>query len=133
MLGVGILIGLGRRLLAGPVADSGLLPAGYYRHLALAAMEEEDFAKALDFLRWAEDPLLVQILIFRLRLLAARHQEQRQALGRLLEQSPPAAQPEKLQALANQEDLALELLGKCEARAVTLLAARTKQKGRETG
>ncbi len=129
MFGLGILVGLGRRLLAGPVADSGLLPAGYYRHLALAAMEEEDFSRTLDYVQWAEDPLLVQILIFRLRLLKSRHQEQRQALDRLLEQSTPAAPQEKIQALLAEEERALELLGKYEARALKMLAAPNKQNG----
>jgi hypothetical protein len=129
MFGVGILIGLGRRFLAGPLADSGLLPAGYYRHLALAAMEEEDFPYALDYLKWAEDPLLVQIFIFRLRLIKSRHQEQRQALKLLLEQSPPSEQGEKIRALLTQEQRALELLAKFEARALELLPAGPKPAG----
>ena len=129
MFGLGILVGLGRRFLAGPLADSGLLPAGYYRHLALAAMEEEDFPGALDYLRWAEDPLLVQIFIFRLRLLKSRHQEQHQTLNQLLHQSPPAKQQEKILALLTEEDRALELLAKFEARALKLLPAGPKPAG----
>ncbi len=126
MFGIGILVGLGRRLLAGPVAASGMLPAGYYRHLAMAAMEEEDFPKALEYLQWAQDRLLVQILIFRLRLLKARHREKRQALGLLLEQPQPIAQAEKLQALAHQEDRALDLLGRYEARALRILGGNRR-------
>jgi hypothetical protein len=129
MFGVGILIGLGRRFLAGPLADSGVLPAGYYRHLALAAMEEEDFPRALEYLRWGDDPLLVQIFIFRLRLLKSRHQEQRQALDQLLHQSPPAKQQEKILALLTEEDRALELLAKFEARALEFLPAGPKPAG----
>ena len=63
MLGLGLLVRLGRQVLAGPVADSGVLPARYYRHLALAALEEEDFPGALRHLKWAADPLLAQILV----------------------------------------------------------------------
>ena len=56
MLGLGLLVRLGRQVLAGPVADSGVLPAGYYRHLVLAALEEEDFPGALRHLKWVERP-----------------------------------------------------------------------------
>jgi hypothetical protein len=124
MFGIGILVGLGRRLLAGPVADSGALPARYYRHLALAAMEEEDFPRTLDYLQWAEDPLLTQIFVFRLRLLTARHREQRQALEQLQNRSPSPEQREKIQALLQQENRALELLADYEARALKLISGR---------
>ena len=87
MLGLNLLVRLGRRVLAGPVAGSGLLPASYYRHLALAAMEAEDFPGALDYLRWAEDPLLAQLLVLRLRLLADRHGRRRQVLSELLQEA----------------------------------------------
>ena len=70
---------LGRSVLKGPVTDAGLLPAKVYRHLLLEALEAEDFPGALDYLKWAQDPLLAQILVLRLRLLAARHGRQRQA------------------------------------------------------
>ena len=71
---------LGRSVLKGPVTDAGLLPAKVYRHLVLEAMEAEDFPGALDYLQWAADPLLAQLLVLRLRLLAARHAKQRQAI-----------------------------------------------------
>ena len=48
-------------------------------------MEAEDFPGALNYLKWAEDPLLAQILVLRLRLLAARHRRQRQAILELQE------------------------------------------------
>ena len=80
MLGLGLLVRLGRQVLAGPVADSGVLPAGYYRHLTLAALEAEDFPGALRYLKWAADPLLAQIMVFRLRLLSARHRRQSEAI-----------------------------------------------------
>ena len=121
MLGLGFLFGLGRRLLAGPVADSGLLPAGYYRHLTLAALEAEDFPEALHYLPWAEDPVLAQLLILRLRLLTVRHQQQRQALLYLLSQEPPEEQKEKYYTLLTQEDRALELLGQYEDQAWSFL------------
>ena len=88
MLGLSLLVRLGRRTLAGPLAGSGVLPASWYRHLALAAMEEEDYPGALDYLRWAEDPLLPQLLVLRLRLLADRHGRRRQVLSELLQEAP---------------------------------------------
>ena len=81
---------LGRSVLKGPVADAGVLPAKVYRHLALLAMEEDDFPGALDYLKWAADPLLAQILVVRLRLLAARHGKQRQAILALMAQDSSA-------------------------------------------
>jgi hypothetical protein len=122
MLGVNLLVRLTRQALAGPVADSGVLPAGYYRHLALAALEEEDFAGALRFLKWAKDPLLTQILVFRLRLLAQGHERQRQALTQALEAPAPQGSAAKYRALLAQEDRALQLLKGYEAQALTGLA-----------
>jgi hypothetical protein len=121
MLGVNLLVRLTRQALAGPLADSGVLPAGYYRHLALAALEEEDFAGALRFLKWARDPLLMQILVFRLRLLAQGHRRQRQALTQALEAPAPEASAAKYRALLAQEDRALELLGNYETQALARL------------
>jgi hypothetical protein len=132
MFGLGILVGLGRRFLAGPVADSGLLPAGYYRHLALAALEEEDFPRTLDYLKWAEDPLLVQIFIFRLRLLKSRHREQSQSFESLLKQSLTGEQEGKIQALLTQEYRALELLERYEASALKLMNVNADKPGRLT-
>jgi len=88
MLGVNLLVRLGRRALAGPLAASGLLPVAYYRHLALAAMEDEDFPGALQYLPWAADPLLAQILVLRLRLLAGQHRRQLEALTALGQSRP---------------------------------------------
>jgi hypothetical protein len=122
MLGLNLLVRLGRYVLTGPVSDSGCLPAGYYRHLALAALEEEDFPGVLRFLKWADDPLLAQVLVFRLRLLAQGHRRQRQALKEALQTPLPAAAAAKCHALLAQEDRALELLGEYEALASAGLA-----------
>jgi hypothetical protein len=128
MLGVNLLVRLGRSVLAGPVADAGLLPAGYYRHLVLAAIEDEDFPGALRHLQWTDDPLLVQILVFRVRLLAEQHRRQRRAIRELLEEAGEAsgsgAKPkplEKCQALLQQEEQALLLLAEYEAGALKML------------
>jgi len=126
MIGLGVLVALGRRLVGAALADTGLLPAAYYRHLALAALEAEDFPEALAWLPLAGDPLLVQLLILRLRLLAARHEEQRQALKGLLELEPPAHLRERGLALLGQENRALELLRRYEGKALGILAKEFK-------
>jgi len=121
MIGIGVLVALGRRLLSATLADTGLLPAGYYRHLALAALEEEDFPRALEWLRFAQDPILTQLLVLRLRLLAAKHEEQRQAVEELLDLDPPETLKGRCQALLTQEDKAILLLNTYEAQALSLL------------
>jgi hypothetical protein len=123
MLGLNLLVRLGRQVLSGPVADSGKLPAGYYRHLILAALEEDDFPGALRHLRWAGEPLLGQIVVLRLRLLAARHRRQLQALQDLLRGEVPEARREKYAALMAQAEQALRLLGQYEGRALEVLGS----------
>jgi hypothetical protein len=122
MLGLGLLVRLGRQVLAGPVADSGLLPSGYYRHLVLAALEEEDFPGALHHLKWVEDPLLAQIIVLRLRLLAARHWRQLAAIQDLLASELTAPRREQCESLLAAEARALELLREYETRALAHLA-----------
>ena len=123
MLGLGLLVRLGRQVLAGPVADSGMLPSGYYRHLALAALEEEDFPEALRYLKWAADPLLAQIMVFRLRLLSARHRRQSEAIQDLSASESSPARREHYKTLLSEEARALELLAGYEARALGLTAS----------
>jgi hypothetical protein len=110
MLGLGLLVRLGRQVLAGPVAEAGILPRGYYRHLILEALEEEDFLQALRHLKWADNSLLAQIIILRLRLLAAQHQRQLAILQDLMQSDPTTASRPHCQELAEQESRALELL-----------------------
>lgn len=117
MLGVNLLVRAGRSLLAGPVADAGWLPAKYYRHLVLEALEEDDFPGALDYLKWTDDPLLAQLLILRLRLLAREHQQQRQTLQDLLSNGLPEERREKCRTLLEKQERALELLAEYEGRA----------------
>lgn len=121
MLGLGLLVRLGRQVLAGPVADSGVLPAGYYRHLALEALEAEDFPGALRYLKWAADPLLAQIMVFRLRLLSARHRRQCSAIRDLSASESSAERREHYKALLIEETRAQELLQDYEARAMAHL------------
>jgi hypothetical protein len=121
MLGLGLLVRLGRQVLAGPVADSGMLPASYYRHLVLAALEEEDFSAALHHLKWAADPLLAQIIVLRLRLLAARHRRQQEAVHGLLASELAPARREHYETLLAEEGRALKLLRDYEALALAQL------------
>jgi len=129
VLGLSLLVRLGRRVLAGPVAGSGLLPASCYRHLALAAMEGEDFPGALDYLQWVKDPLLAQLLVLRLRLLADRHCRRRQVLSGLLQEAPAGGTREKGRALLLAEERALKLLRAYEARALGLLSKEANLAG----
>jgi hypothetical protein len=132
VLGLGILVRLGRQALAGPVADAGLLPAGYYRHLILAALEEEDFFRALHYLEWAEDPLLAQVIVLRLRLLAAKHRRQVEVVAELAARPDLTAEHrERCQELLTQENRALELLQEYEEKALALLVQARQNRGRE--
>jgi hypothetical protein len=124
VLGLGLLVRLGRQVLAGPVADSGVLPAGYYRHLVLAALEEEDFPGALRHLKWAADPLLAQIIVFRLRLLSARHGRQLSAIEDLSASESRPERREHYKTLLAEEARALEFLRGYETRALAHLAGR---------
>jgi hypothetical protein len=111
MFGLGVLVALGRRLVAATLADTGVLPAGYYRHLALAAF-------------------LTQLLVLRLRLLAAKHDEQRQAVQELLNQKPPETLRQRCQSLLDQENRALELLGQYEKQALEILGENREHPSR---
>jgi len=117
MLGLNLLVRAGRSLLAGPVADAGWLPGSYYRHLVLEALEEDDFPGALNYLPWTDEPLLAQLLILRLRLLAREHEQQRRTLQGLLANGLPEERLEKCRALLEKQERALELLGEYEGRA----------------
>ncbi len=122
MLGLGLLVRLGRQVLGGPVADAGLLPPKYYRHLILAALEDEDFPRALHHLKWSDDPLLAQIVVLRLRLLATRHRQQHAAVQDLMSRPDLTAEHRgRCQELLAQETRALELLRGYEAQALTHL------------
>jgi len=114
---------LGRTVIGGALAEAGLLPSWLYRHLALAALEEEDYPGALNYLQHAEDSILTQILIVRLRLLSTRHQRHRQALLELLQQNPSEEKRQKLQDILAQEEKALQLLKSYEAKGMIMLQA----------
>lgn len=128
MLGVNLLVRAGRSLLAGPVADAGWLPGSYYRHLVLEALEEDDFPGALNYLKWTDDPLLAQLLILRVRLLAREHQKQRQTLQDLLAQGLPEESLEKCRVLLAKQERAINLLGEYETQAFKFCRERVESK-----
>ncbi len=121
MLGLNLLVRLGKRALAGPAADSGLLPGAWYRHLVLEALEENDFPGALNYLKWAGDPLLAQVLILRLRLLAARHRKEQEALQELSASKLAPERAARVRELLAQAGLALRLLREYEDKAKEIL------------
>jgi hypothetical protein len=122
MLGLGLLVRLGRQVLAGPVADSGVLPPGFYRHLVLEALEEEDFPGALHHLKWTREPLLAQIIVLRLRLLSQGHRRRRAAIEAQLAAASDEARREQYRLVLAEEDRALGLLQGYETRALAYLA-----------
>jgi hypothetical protein len=133
MFGVGLLVGLGRRLVAQVAADTGLLPAGYYRHRVLAALEEEDFEAVLRYLPWAGDPVLTQVVILRLRLLRARHEQRREVCRQALGHAGTPPQQARLQEVLAAEARAAALLREYEGRAKGLLPPPSEDKQRESG
>jgi hypothetical protein len=129
MLGLNLLMRAGRSLLAGPVADAGWLPAKYYRHLVLEALEEDDFPGALNYVKWTDDPLLAQLLILRLRLLAKEHDRQREILYGLVSNGLPEERREKCRALLEKQERALELLEEYEGLALRFCGRRVGPAG----
>ncbi|MBW2134722.1 MAG: hypothetical protein JRG72_05735 [Deltaproteobacteria bacterium] len=110
MLGLNLLFRLGRWLLVEPVEESGLMPEGYYRSRALAALEEDDFPESLRYLKLAGPPDREAV-----RLLG------QQAVEELQQQTPPAAYSGRYQELLDQEYQALDLLGRYEQEAMAYL------------
>ena len=117
-LGVNLLFRVGRKLLAEPLEDSGLLPGKYYRSQALGALEENDFPECLRYLKMAETHrkaqarMVAQLLILRCRMLQEDHQRRVQNLEKMLRLE---LDPEKIglyQQILTEEHKALQLLGR---------------------
>jgi hypothetical protein len=117
-LGVNLLFRVGRKLLAEPLEDSGLLPGKYYRSQALGALEENDFPECLRYLkmaqahRKAQARMVAQLLILRCRMLQEDHKCRVQSLEARL---PLETDPEKLcryEQILTEEHKALQLLGR---------------------
>jgi hypothetical protein len=126
MIGLNLLFRLGRKFLAAPLEDSGLMPASYYRSQALSALESDDFAESLRYLKLADgdDPrqlcLVIQLLVLRLRLLQEQHQYQCRAIQELLQKETQPDRTSRYQEVLSQEEVAVRLLSRHEQEALRL-------------
>lgn len=123
-LGLNLLFRLGRRFLAAPAEETGLLPRRYYASQALAALAADDFPACLRYLTLQgpdADPVFVQLLILRCRLLRERHRQQRQAVQELAAQE--AVAPLRYQEILTATDQAITLLDRYLLEADQLRAA----------
>ena len=95
-VGLNFLFRVGRKLLAEPLEDSGLLPGKYYRSQALAALQENDFPECLRYLKMAETHrkaqarMVAQLLILRCRMLLDDHKVRVRSLEERLRMEPTA-------------------------------------------
>ena len=117
-LGVNLLFRVGRKLLAEPLEDSGLLPGKYYRSQALGALEENDFPECLRYLKMAETHrkaqarMVGQLLILRCRMLREDHQHRVQSLAERLRLEPDPETVRRYEQILTEEHKALQLLGR---------------------
>jgi hypothetical protein len=115
-LGVNLLFRVGRKLLAEPLEDSGLLPGKYYRSQALGALEENDFPECLRYLKMAEAHrkaqarLVGQLLILRCRMLQEHHQRRVRTLEEMLRLEADPETVRRYQQIFEEEQKALQLL-----------------------
>ena len=115
--GVNFLFRVGRKVLAEPLEDSGLLPGKYYRSQALQALEENDFPACLRYLkmaqvhRKAQARLVAQILILRCRMLQEEHSSRVSSLREVLRLESDPEMVRRYRQILAEEHKALHLLG----------------------
>jgi hypothetical protein len=115
-LGVNFLFRMGRKLLAEPLEETGLLPGKYYRSQALGALEENDFPACLRYLQMAETHrkaqarMVAQLLILRCRLLQADHKLRVQSLEDRLVQTLEPEKAGRYEQILREERKAQQLL-----------------------
>lgn len=115
-VGLNFLFRVGRKVLAEPLEDSGLLPGKYYRSQALAALEENDFPECLRYLKMAETHrkaqarMVAQLLILRCRMLLADHLNKLQVLANRLRLETDCEKISRYEELFNEEQKAVRLL-----------------------
>ena len=115
-LGVNLLFRMGRKFLAEPLEDTGLLPGKYYRSQALAALEENDFPECLRYLkmaqahRKAQARMVAQLLILRCRMLLPGHYDRLRVLADRLQLEKETARRSRYQELFAAEQKAVRLL-----------------------
>jgi hypothetical protein len=116
-LGVNFLFRVGRKLLAEPLEDTGLLPGKYYRSQALEALGENDFPECLRYLKMAETHrkaqarMVAQLLILRCRLLLEDHNRRVLSLEQNLRLAKDPEKVRRYEQILLEEGKALELLG----------------------
>jgi hypothetical protein len=117
-IGVNLLFRVGRKLLAEPLEDSGLLPGKYYRSQALEALEENDFPECLRYLKMAETHrkaqarMVAQLLILRCRMLQEDHAGRVQSLEARLKLEMEPEKLQRYQQILTEEHKALQILGR---------------------
>ncbi len=115
-VGLNLLFRVGRKMLAEPLEDSGILPGKYYRSQALAALEEQDFPECLRYLRLAaphrkaKARMIAQILILRCRLLREAHQRQLAKLAALPRREGEGAKEQRYAEIRSAAEKAIHLL-----------------------
>lgn len=115
-LGVNMLFRLGRKVLAEPLEDTGLLPGKYYRSQALAALQENDFPECLRYLkmakvhRKAQARMVAQLLILRCRMLLEDHKGRAQSLSDRLRLETDTDKQQRYEEILTEERKAIHLL-----------------------
>ena len=115
-LGVNMLFRLGRKVLAEPVEDTGLLPGKYYRSQALTALQENDFPECLRYLkmakthRKAQARMVAQLLILRCRMLLEEHRGRLRGLTDRLRLETAIDKQRRYEEILTEEQKAIHLL-----------------------
>ena len=115
-VGLNFLFRVGRKVLAAPLEDSGLLPGKYYRSQALDALTENDFPECLRYLKMAETHrktqarMVAQLLILRCRMLLADHKGRIRDLTDRLRLTTDADKQRRYEEILTEERKAVQLL-----------------------
>jgi hypothetical protein len=115
-VGLNFLFRVGRKILAEPVEESGLLPGKYYRSQALNTLQENDFPECLRYLKLAETHrkdqarMVAQLLILRCRMLREDHQGRVRSLTDRLQLTADADKQRRYQEILTEERHAVHLL-----------------------
>lgn len=93
MIGLGILIKVAKRLLGKPLEESGALPTRYYLHETLRSLDHDNIGEAVRLLKISKHALVDkprwrlvrQLVLFRCRVLMAKHDKRIRHVGSLME------------------------------------------------
>lgn len=115
-VGLNFLFRVGRKVLAAPLEDSGLLPGKYYRSQALDTLADNDFPECLRYLKMAETHrkaqarMVAQLLILRCRMLREDHTGRIQGLTDRLRSATEADKQHRYEEILTEERKAVQLL-----------------------